>query len=118
MKYSQSSGDKARKVIPPIGEAGGLISTDDMEKRNRDEAAVKCAQVFYAGAKKGLFSREESIEYLRDSMQALELVMSGTGRVKRKAQRIRTPILKFLDETEKGGSVEICFFCQGKTPQR
>jgi hypothetical protein len=118
MKNSQYSGGNARKVIPPLGVAEGLIPIDDMEKRNRDEAAVKRAKVFYAGAKKGFFSREESIEYLRDSMQALESVMSGTGRVKREAQRISTPILKFLDETEKGGSVEICFSCQGRTPPK
>jgi hypothetical protein len=72
-------------------------------------AQMRCAGILYAGARKGIFSPEESIECLQDSRERLDALLERMTRMKKKANRVRKAIRKYLREIQKGGSLEIQF---------
>jgi hypothetical protein len=61
-----------------------------------DEEALKYAEALYAGAKNGVYTRQESIEYLGDSIEELEGVLERTNRVREKTENIKKTILQYL----------------------
>ena len=71
---------------------------DDLGKdlSKTDEEALRCAGALYGGAKNGFFTLQESIEYLGDSIVALEEVLERTDRVRKKTENIKKTILQHL----------------------
>ena len=66
-----------------------------------EEEVLKYAEGLYAGAKNGVFTRQESIEYLGDSVEELEGVLERTNRVREKTENIKKTILQYLRKLDR-----------------
>jgi hypothetical protein len=88
---------RLRGVPQIIREIEDILQGDlgkDLSKT--DEEALRCAEALYAGAKNGVYTRQESIEYLGDSIEELEGVLERTNRVREKTENIKKTILQYL----------------------